>query len=1491
MNKEHSLLTLTTNKTELSLYDTLKSLCQKYSEKITGSDKCNVKKLLFESYEVLLKKVDSNHKAIPTEWRDEDILNALYLHICEYADDERAQQIRTKFHNLYENQNTEIYKNSIGPVIKMLYSVAISESNAAKKKKFYRLKNDNWFDPEDIFESLHNIKKYLPNEDIKFFTLPKIYSSQSDNNLSLLRPFQLPSSLTFDCIFENGNLRQEKLSYDLDEGFVTPSEEHKERSPCMDKKIAIPTKKSKQFDWDLKVVGVPPRKDKSWEKLDLHGRNEELPFVPKQVHLQYWLSKAPHSITKISREQLIEDLMSLLIGVPSTTFSFNGKTFVCKAGVYTDHHTTEDVLTFTKQYIEAAEAFLDLKTLSEKNLSDDIITTAFKLAIKKYLYNYQLIIYHLINGRSNNKAYLSDVQSLIEQVIYLKKILIQPEELKGVALLEQLFSNMETSSSQIFYLLTSLFLQPCQYYFRLIDDWIFLGKWHKDLPISPSDFSLIEDRQSWEEAYKPIQSNFLSFIPLQDLAYCGKALCLLGISKNSEKFLKILKSDDKPRIKVCLNLGELKQLQIECHNFYERAKSSFQSKKEEKLDLVSCAHDSAKMKAQTFEELKKGKMDIEKERKRKELNLREEDLIRSAKVRELKKQEEEIDNIRVANQLEEMFLKEEKREFEKAKEIISILKQEQAEEERKGLKAEWKLKREENSKKRQEFFNDNALVSDDDLIQIEIGSKESVIDKRPETDQNKDCNEDTFQVPLKPYFLQSMENIQESQSNNEDENKIDTPLDVIKHSELKENRSKVLGSNFIVGDGVPTWTAEKESKENEKIATPSQVPNLVETTATTKDDIKYSELEENKLKVLGSHFTVGDDLPSSISEEVGKKNYKITSEVLNLVETTVTDLRDDIIKHSELEENKLKVLGSNFIVGDDLPSCKSEEVGKKNHVIASEVLNFGEATAITKDDIKYSDLEGNKLKVLGSNFTIGDDLSEVGKKSDEIPSTGPNLTETTNFTTDGNLKYSELTRNRMKALHSDFERVTKRSLLLYQDEAGKNKEKILGSHFTLGSELKVEKFASDEGSINISQTNKNMEGISQDEIKSSKVEKMTESIEFKENILQHSLDSENIRLVHIRETSNDNLLPIIEDQNNLPCNNINNQTEATSEHIGVNGVNWFQKCNLHVEGVKNLFKANDLVNLPEQQLDYCSILRCVPGSLNLVLETQLKLVNEALLEMFFNEFHLLTEAGKLKKYFFLDEEFGKRLSCSLCPAIEKEKPLTLLTFGRLRDVLAFASLGDEKLSFIVKETPTAFEHTNPQVLSCLGLSYKFTWPLNLIFTDIAMSKYNDVFEYMLSIQRVSWHLDQVWLLLKFRSSQMKGTEYTQIQLYRHIMSQFICSLQWYICTTVFENCWQKFKKDVMEVTNFQEVYRKHAAYLKEVIFKCFLNEKSSGLMKKMQSLLKYVLIFCQVMRFGEWSISESGNYQHCNFVKLQNTFSSFLKLARPIQMVRNLLMD
>lgn len=582
------------------------------------------------------------------------------------------------------------------------------------------------------------------------------------------------------------------------------------------------------------------------------------------------------------------------------------------------------------------------------------------------------------------------------------------------------------------------------------------------------------------------------------------------------------------------------------------------------------------------------------------------------------------------------------------KEILNILKLEQAEEERKELKADWKLKRHQNNKKRQEFFNDNIIVSDK-MINIGDTSKDSGLDNKPEIEEKKDH---MIQVPVNSVILKNSDKIEENQDKmsdlNEFEDKIFSAGELMKLSELENNRSKVLGSNLIVSEDVTIPSSEK----NDTIACPSKILNLVETTTAAKgSDLKYSELKENRLKVLGSNFIVGEDVPNSTYKKEDEKNYNVcASKVLNLVETS-TITKDNDLKYSELQDNRLRVLGSNFIV-DESQNCTSEGDKKNVEIVCtSKVLNLVDITSIKDKDLGYSELEIN----------------------------------------------------RMKSLHSDFERGNEAALLIYQDEAGKNKQKILGSHFTLGSDIIVEKIKNVNDNIEISQTNQNInqEEISKDTIKPSNQEEITESNKFEESIPLHSLDLEDFRHVNIgriNDPSNINVLPVIGEQNNFPCNEIGDHSDVTSEHIGVNGVSWFQKCNQHVEGVKNLFKANELINLPEQQIDYYSILKCVPGSLNLVLETQLTLVNEALLEMFFNELQLLTEAGKLKKYFFLDEEFGKKLTCSLCPAIEKEKPLTLLTFGRLRDVLAFASQGDEKLSFIVKETPTAFDHTNPQVL-------------------------------------------------------------------------------------------------------------------------------------------------------------------------------------------------
>jgi hypothetical protein len=50
----------------------------------------------------------------------------------------------------------------------------------------------------------------------------------------------------------------------------------------------------------------------------------------------------------------------------------------------------------------------------------------------------------------------------------------------------------------------------------------------------------------------------------------------------------------------------------------------------------------------------------------------------------------------------------------------------------------------------------------------------------------------------------------------------------------------------------------------------------------------------------------------------------------------------------------------------------------------------------------------------------------------------------------------------------------------------------------------------------------------------------------------------------------------------------------------------------------------------------------------------------------------------------------------------------------------------DRLSFEVKYIPPHFSFSSPHLLDCIMLKYRVAWPLNIIFTDAALHKYDDV---------------------------------------------------------------------------------------------------------------------------------------------------------------------
>lgn len=65
---------------------------------------------------------------------------------------------------------------------------------------------------------------------------------------------------------------------------------------------------------------------------------------------------------------------------------------------------------------------------------------------------------------------------------------------------------------------------------------------------------------------------------------------------------------------------------------------------------------------------------------------------------------------------------------------------------------------------------------------------------------------------------------------------------------------------------------------------------------------------------------------------------------------------------------------------------------------------------------------------------------------------------------------------------------------------------------------------------------------------------------------------------------------------------------------------------------------------------------------------------------------------------------------------------------------------------------------------------------------------------------------------------MSSPHYRRIQHCRHIMTNFIQTLQNYVVGEVLHSSWEIFQKNLMDVTSLDEVFDTHTNYIKNILF-------------------------------------------------------------------------
>ncbi|KAI4456268.1 gamma tubulin complex protein [Holotrichia oblita] len=178
----------------------------------------------------------------------------------------------------------------------------------------------------------------------------------------------------------------------------------------------------------------------------------------------------------------------------------------------------------------------------------------------------------------------------------------------------------------------------------------------------------------------------------------------------------------------------------------------------------------------------------------------------------------------------------------------------------------------------------------------------------------------------------------------------------------------------------------------------------------------------------------------------------------------------------------------------------------------------------------------------------------------------------------------------------------------------------------------------------------------------------------------------------------------------------------------------------------------------------------IQQSVSIPVNTQIGLVNNELLKYLFTDLHFLAHLNSLHNYFFLlDGEFGRNITEGLFEKLhDVNLPVDLINYRTLQHLVYDAIDSSIKLhknsnclSFKINSLPKTFNLEDPDVLECLSLSYKVTWPLNILLPSDTIAKYDEVFKFLLKLNRVSWVLKKT--LLVFIESEIVTHSQTHLE--------------------------------------------------------------------------------------------------------------------------------
>ncbi|XP_074759331.1 gamma-tubulin complex component 6 isoform X2 [Athene noctua] len=380
--------------------------------------------------------------------------------------------------------------------------------------------------------------------------------------------------------------------------------------------------------WDA-VLTYGPSKRRCWERIGYPPGKKEEPYLTEagreafdkfyklqEGELQLFSSTVLQlpQLVLMKEPELVKDVLNVLIGVVSTTFSLNqaAQTFVIKEGVYVSGTSPEAMHNLLLEVAEYGTYYTRLSRFSlqpvlDSSYSKGLVFQAFTSGLRKYLQYYRacvlstpptlslLTISFLFRKLGRQLRYLAELCGIGTTALGISggTGVSFPT---GVKLLSYLYKEaLNNCSNEHYPVLLSLLKTSCEPYTRFIYDWVYSGVFrdvYGEFMIQVNeDYLCFRDKHYWTHGYVLISKEVEDCVPVflkhiaNDVYICGKTINLLKLCCPRHY---ICWSDiPVPRISVIFSLEELKEIERDCAVYVGRMEriAQYSSISKEEKDL------------------------------------------------------------------------------------------------------------------------------------------------------------------------------------------------------------------------------------------------------------------------------------------------------------------------------------------------------------------------------------------------------------------------------------------------------------------------------------------------------------------------------------------------------------------------------------------------------------------------------------------------------------------------------------------------------------------------------------------------------------------------------------------------------------------------------------------------------------------------------------------------------------------------------------------